>query len=270
MTPIRFDELIAARAPRPSARVQYGSGALRFGDLWLPTGGGRWDEKRTTIVFIHGGCWMSAYTLDHATYAASALAAAGYVVWLPEYRRIGDIGGGWPGTFDDIDDAVNFVRVLATDQPQVDANRVILAGHSAGGHLALWAATRRRDSSRAIGVVALAGISDLASYAAQPGSCNASVPLLLDGGPTDVPDRYRATSPIERLPIGVPMHLVHGARDPIVPVAMSTAFAAHARAAGDHVNVTTIDSAGHFDLIAPQTGAWPSVIAAFQGISPPR
>lgn len=269
---IQYNELIAAPAPRATRRVSYGSGPLQFGELWVPRDA---QTKRAVIVFIHGGCWMSAYTLDHAAYAASALADAGYVVWVPEYRRIGDEGGGWPGTFDDVGSALDFVRTLARTEPSIDTARVIVAGHSAGGQLALWAATRVRDASntaplRVKGVVSLAGITDLATYGSEPGSCNASVTPLLGGGPSEMRDRYRAVSPIERLPIGVPTTLVHGDRDPIVPIALASAFATRAKAAGDQVNVTTVTGVGHFDLIAPQTRAWPSVLAAFQGISPPR
>jgi acetyl esterase/lipase len=262
---IQYDELIATPAPRATKRAQYGRGPLHFGDLWLPTDWGNDGAKRTTIVFIHGGCWTAAYTLEHASYAASALAGAGYVVWVPEYRRIGDAGGGWPGTFNDIAAAVDFVGTLAKVEPIVDTRRVIAAGHSAGGQLALWAAPRG-----VAGVVGLAAITDLATYGGELGSCNASVASLLGGGPADVPDRYRATSPIERLPIGVPVRLVHGELDPIVPIAMATDFAARAKSAGDLVDVTTVTGAGHFDLIAPQTAAWPAVMTAFQGISPPR
>ena len=130
-------------------------------------------------MFIHGGCWEAEYSLDHAGYAAAALATAGYVVWLPEYRRLGDAGGGWPGTFDDVGAAVDFVRALAESEPTVDTTRVIVAGHSAGGQLALWAGPTPRASRASIGggnsplspvgVVTLAAITDLAAYGAASG-----------------------------------------------------------------------------------------------------
>jgi pimeloyl-ACP methyl ester carboxylesterase len=118
--------------------------------------------------------------------------------------------------------------------------------------------------------VSLAGITDLERYAAMDGSCNASVTPLLGGRASEVPERYRAVSPIERLPVGVPIHLVHGDRDPIVPLAITNDFATRAKAAGDRVDVTTITGAGHFELVAPQSSAWSAIVAAFQGISPPR
>jgi acetyl esterase/lipase len=265
--------LIAQPAPRATRRLKYGDGPLHSGDLWLPDDGAPSGGKRTTVVFIHGGCWEAKYNLEHASYAAAALAKAGYVVWVPEYRRIGDDGGGWPGTFDDVAAAVDFVGTIARSEAAIDISRVIVSGHSAGGQLALWIASRQKRSRApigVIGVVSLAGITDLAAYGAASGGCNASVTPLLGGRPSEVGERYRAVSPIELLPIGVPLQLVHGALDSIVPVAMAEAFAQKAAAAGDHVDVTTITSGGHFDVIAPQTSAWQDVIAAFQGISPPR
>lgn len=276
---IQYDQLVAQAAPHATKRVRYGDGRLQFGDLWLPSDATANGSKRTIVVFIHGGCWEAEYNLDHAAYAADALARIGYVVWVPEYRRIGDDGGGWPGTFDDVGAAVDFVRTLATSEPAIDTNRVIVSGHSAGGQLALWAASRgkhekntvaEREPLQVAGVVALAGITDLAAYGAASGGCNASVTPLMGGRPADVPDRYRAVNPVELLPLGVPVALVHGDRDPIVPLSMATAFAQRSTSAGDRVNVTTITGAGHFDLIAPQTFAWPRVIEAFRGISPPR
>jgi acetyl esterase/lipase len=226
---------------------------------------------RTTVVLIHGGCWESEYDLGHAGHAAAALAELGYAVWVPEYRRLGDDGGGWPGTFDDVAAAVDFVPALAEREPRVGAGRVILAGHSAGAQLALWAAARRGAAGRrdVAGVVSLAGITDLAVYGAAAGDCNASVARLVGGGPSEVPERYRAVSPIELLPIGVRLALVHGELDSIVPVAQTENFARRAAASGDEVDVTVITDAGHFELMAPESAAWPRVAGAFKGIRPP-
>jgi acetyl esterase/lipase len=280
---ISYAELTATLARPADHREAYGTLDLQFGELWLPRGGSR----APVVVLIHGGCWLAAYDVAHAGPAAAALAEAGYAVWVPEYRRVGNEGGGWPGTFDDIARAVDYVRDLATRYPVLDSGRVVLAGHSAGGQLALWAASRRggergldRSSSGAAappgaplhvsGVVSLAGITDLASYGASPGSCNSAVTPLLGGTPATVPDRYRTVSPIERVPIGLPVRIVHGAGDPIVPPAMSREFAARSKAAGDPVTLTEVPGAGHFDVIAPQSSAWSAVVEAVRALVPLR
>jgi acetyl esterase/lipase len=266
---IPYSDLVALETPAAEIREAYGAGPQQFGELRIPDGA---RSKRPVIVFIHGGCWQAEYDLKHAQPAAAALASEGYVVWLPEYRRLGDAGGGWPGTFDDVGTAIDHLRALAKKYPQVDTTRVILAGHSAGGQLALWGAGRSATNASALevqGVVGLAAISDMATYGATRGGCNASVTPLLGGTAAQVPERYRAVSPIEHLPLGVPVRLVHGSGDAIVPPGMSETYAARAKAAGDRADVTLITGAGHFDVIAPQTSAWKAVVAALRGIISP-
>jgi len=274
---LTFAEVAATPAPAAEHREAYGSGPLQFGELRLPPGV---TSRLPVVVFIHGGCWRAAYDLAHVAAAADALAKVGYAVWVPEYRRVGDDGGGFPGTFDDIAAAVDHVRALAIKYQALDTTRVVLAGHSAGAQLALWAASRRANDApsglaesraplRVRGVVSLAGITDLASYGASPGSCNSSVSPLLGGTPAQVGERYAAVSPIERLPISAPVQIVHGAEDPIVPVAQSREFAARSKQAGAVVNVNEVPGAGHFDLVAPQSSAWPNVVAAIRALAPP-
>src|SRR5215212_9588798 len=139
-TMISFAEVAAAPAPAADHRESYGSDPLQFGELRLPRGT---TGRVPVVVFLHGGCWRAAYDLTHVAAAAAALASAGYAVWVPEYRRVGNDGGGWPGTFEDVAAAVDHVRDLAVRYPSLDTTRVVLAGHSAGGQLALWAASRR-------------------------------------------------------------------------------------------------------------------------------
>ena len=116
------------------------------------------------------------------------------------------------------------------------------------------------------GVVSLAGITDLAAYAS-PGGCGSAVAPLLGGTSTEAPDRYRAVSPIERIPLGVRVRLVHGASDPIVPPSQSRALADRLKAAGEQAIVTEVAGAGHFDLVAPQSAAWSAVLAAVQSLA---
>ena len=255
--------------------MAYGALPLQFGELRLPAGSGRVP----VVVFIHGGCWRAQYDLAHVAAAAAALAADGYATWTIEYRRLGDAGGGWPGTFDDVAVAVDYVRTLAAQFPRLDTTRVVLMGHSAGGQLALWAASRTgADASGPLhahgaplgvaGVVSLAGISDLAAFGASSSGCNGAVTPLMGGDPTAVPDRYRAVSPVERVPLRVPVRLVQGDADAIVPIAQSREFDERNRAAGGSSEVLVVAGAGHFDLVAPSSEAWATVLRALHSLVP--
>jgi acetyl esterase/lipase len=270
---LTFDDVAGVTAPPADHRESYGAGPQQFGELRLPRG----QSPAPVVVLLHGGCWRAENDHTHIAPAAAAIADAGYAVWVPEYRRVGDAGGGWPGTFDDVASAVDHVSTLAAHHSALDPAQVIVIGHSAGGHLALWAASRKtddawRDTARPLaiaGVVSLAGITDLAAYAS-PGGCGSAVVPLMGGAPVDFPDRYRAASPIERVPLGVPIRIVHGSGDSTVPLEQSRRFAERAAAAGDHVVITEVPGAGHFDVVAPQGAAWPAVIDAIRAIAAPR
>jgi acetyl esterase/lipase len=265
-----------ARLPRPPAdqRIPYGSDPLQFGELRLPAGAG----PHPVAVVIHGGCWRSEFDLQHVASASAALARAGVATWTIEYRRLGDPGGGWPGTFEDVGRATDHLRTLA-ERYALDLGRVVLVGHSAGGHLALWTAARHRvpagspihspDPLPVRGVVSLAGITDLRTFGAAPGGCSAAVAPLLGGTPAEVPARYAAANPVELLPLGVPIHLVHGSLDPIVSVEQSRSFEARARAAGDASRLWLVEGAGHFELVAPRSAAWSHVERAVQSLIGP-
>jgi len=209
---------------------------------------------------------------------ATALAAAGYAVCVPEFRRTGQPGGGWPGTFDDVAAAVDRSPALVRDAagPGVIADGPpLLAGHSAGGHLALWAAGRHRqgpDSAwrsvpEARGVVVLAGVSGLADCSEQ-GLGDGAAAALMGGGPADFPRRYRDADPAALLPLGRPVRLVHGSLDDVVPASMSSHYAAIGRAAGDDTAATEVPGVSHVDVIDPLSPAWPHVMAAFEALAP--
>jgi len=210
------------------------------------------------VLFFHGGFWRQEYDRTHTGPLAVALAALGYVVVTPEYRRTGG-AGGWPATLDDVSLAVCRLPGLVRERLGQAADApLLLAGHSAGGHLALWAAAELAD--RVAGVVALAPVADLrATY--DLGLDGGAVRDLLGGGPSEVPERYAAADPMARLPIRVPIDLVHGRRDAQVPCEFSARFAAAAAEAGDLVLLDHPDC-DHFAVIDPASAAWPVVVAA--------
>src|SRR5271165_2214099 len=134
---MRAQSILELAPPKADARLTYGADPNQFGDLRMPEGKG----PHPVVVFIHGGFWRSAYDLGHAGHLCAALTKAGAATWNIEYRRVGNAGGGWPGTFQDIGVATDFLRTMAVKY-QLDLTRVIVVGHSSGGHLALWLAAR--------------------------------------------------------------------------------------------------------------------------------
>ena len=270
--PLTWNDLAALPVAPADARIAYGDDPLQFVELRLPPGTGPFP----VVVLIHGGCWQAAYDVQHVSQLAAALAREGVATWTLEYRRLGDAGGGWPGTFDDVARGIDALRPAAAHHP-LDTARVVLVGHSAGGQLALWAAgaragagtTPRGPALRARGVVSLAGITDLRAYGAAPGGCNASVTPLLGGTPAEVGARYDLVSPVSLVPLGVPVRLVHGALDRTVPPEQSHRFAERATAAGDDARVRLVEGAAHFDVVAASSVAWPAVLGAVRDLLGP-
>lgn len=236
------------RKPLPAnARISYGHDPLQFGDLHLPAGPG----PHPVVIFIHEGFWRSAYTLDSTAAACAAIARAGAASWNIEYRRVGDSGGGWPGTLEDVVHAAEHIMQIAP-RYHLDLERIVAAGHSAGGQLVLYLAAQRAVNLR--GVVALAAVSDLRrAWAEQLGG--GAVARFLGGSPDRVPQRYAAASPIELLPISVPQRMIHGTNDLVVPLDMSERFVRASR----NSKLIPLRGAGHFDLIEPQQPAWTTV-----------
>jgi acetyl esterase/lipase len=245
--------------------------------LRLPPGDG--PGLAPLVILLHGGFWRSAIDVRHIGPLACALAAAGFAVATQEYRRTGQAGGGWPGTFDDIALAVDALpgRVAAAaGGGRVDTGRVVVAGHSAGGHLALWTAGRARlaagdrwhraGAGAIAGVVSLAGVCDLAACY-RLGLDDGAAGDLMGGGPDDVPGRYAAGDPMGLVPTGMRAWLVHGTVDERVPDSFSRAYADRARAAGDEVTLELLPGTGHFEVIDPLSAAWPAVLRAVREAS---
>ena len=253
----------------PARQIAYGDHPDQVGNLHLPCDEGPWP----TAVLIHGGFWKWGWDRTLMTPLARDLAARGFAAWNIEYRRVGQEGGGWPGTFDDVAAAADAIAAVEG----ADASRVVTIGHSAGGHLAVWLAARHRlppgvpgalPRVRPRAAVSQAGVVDLVRGAADDlggGACDA----LLGGTPEEVPERYAAASPAALLPRGVPVLLIHGGRDEIVPPGQSRAFAHAARAAGDAVELVEFVDADHFDVIEVGHPSWDVTVAWIETVIAP-
>ena len=261
---LSWSELSKMPLPPTGRRIPYGARPQQFGELRIPDREGPFP----VMVLIHGGCYQNAFDYVYITRLAAWLSEQGVATWTIEYRRLGDDGGGWPGTFQDVAAATDALRQIATTSA-IDLERVYAAGHSAGGQLALWLATRQKlpDSSLLFardplpirGVLGLAAITDLAEYRhGPPQSCHSSVEPLLGGTPEQVGDRYAETSPKERLPLGVPQVFIQGGKDPIVSLDSVNAYAAAAQNAGDQASVLALHSLGHFETSVPLPSTEPA------------
>lgn len=241
-------------------RHAYGEHPSQVCELFAPAGEGPFS----VAVLIHGGFWRQRYGRDLQWRIAGNLVARGWAAWNVEYRRLGG-DGGWPATLADVAEAVD---ALASHDERLDLGRTVAIGHSAGGQLALWAAARSGlpDGTPGAGprvrvgrAVAQAGVIDLRA-ASRLRSSDAVVHELLGGTPAEVPERYALASPAERLPIGVPMLLVHGEDDGNVPVAVSRDFAAAAVAAGDACELAVVPGEGHYEHLQPGSRCWEAVL----------
>lgn len=244
---------------RPDAVVRYGAAPSQRVEVFLPKGEG----PHPAVVLLHGGCYQEALQgLAQVSGVARELANNGYAVWNVEYRRLGEAGAAYPGTFEDVADAIDRIREEA-QRFHLDTRRVIALGHSAGGHLALWAAARpkipassplhRPDPLRVRAVISVGGIGDLEKQAGVfEKACGAGTfAELLGPRPS-----YADTSPARLLPTGVPIVLAHGEHDHVMPPKAGRIYAAEVRAADDRVEFLEIPGAGHFDAMIPTTAAW--------------
>lgn len=266
--------------PTAAHRIHYGPGDSQFGDLWLPAT----HTPPPLVVFIHGGWWQSEYDLAYAGHLCADLKAHNIATWSIEYRRVGSTGGGWPATFQDVAAAYDYLPTLGRTYP-LNLARPIAMGHSAGGHLAFWLAARHHIPASSPlhtpqptlplhAVIALAGAVDLALTISL--STPSAFPLggpatqvLIGGSPSDHPDRYQAADPGQLLPLNLKQFLVQGAQDTIVPPQLASLYAEKARKQGDQVTVIPISHADHFDVVDPQSQAWPTIRTLVQQLTKP-
>ncbi len=243
------------KRPEGAQRIAYGEATEQFVELTLPAG-----EPKGVVVVVHGGFWKAAFDIEYGRPLAASVAEHGWAAWNIEYRRVGN-GGGDPTTFDDVAAAIDALR-----EQDLDLTRVLGLGHSAGGHLATWAASRGRfprwpTEVDLTGVVAQAGVLDL----------DAAFDKHLGGGAVGAflghrPGRDDARlDPIQQVPLDIPVHCIHGTDDTIVPISQSHDYVAAATAAGATAELTEV-AGDHFVLIDPTSDAWKQTLAILDGL----
>ncbi len=256
-------------------RQQYGDDANQFGDLTMPADAD--SVSAPVVVLIHGGFWRTGFGLDLMEPLVPSLIDAGYAVWNVEYRRVGsgpEGGGGYPATFDDLAAAIDALAALPPEERAgLDLDRVATVGHSAGGHLAVWLASRTALPADApwagpgvVPVIAVsqAGVLDLERCIIDGVGGSACRDLLLTTGDSadELAARVLLASPAALVPIDARVVAVHGTRDDIVPLDQSTRYVGDTRAAGATADLREIEGADHFDVIDPAHPAWTAVLDA--------
>lgn len=253
--------------------IYYGDAAMQFGELRLPPAND--NNPLPLVIVIHGGCWITSIAdyrfMDNFSDAITAL---GYATWNIEYRAIGT-GGEWPVIFQDVGQAVDYVEILAQSYA-IDTSKVAIVGHSAGGHLALWAASRQQIPDNSVlyksnplpikGVISLAGIANVLGTNSCSTLANDVIGVPITEFNNDLFSRLNETSPLQMLPTNTNTILISGSDDTIVPPAMSDEYANSAIAANDASSHTILQGFDHFDLINPKNSYWSFYAASLEQI----
>ncbi len=232
--------------------VTYGDDPSQYAELYRPEG-----TSRGVVVVIHGGFWKSAYDLTLGQPLAMSLAAEGWTAWNIEYRRVGN-GGGTPQTFDDVAAAIDTLA----DVPDLDVSTVVTLGHSAGGHLAVWAAGRQEPQVPVTHAISQAGVLDLVMSERMGLGGGAAASLL---GHKPGPDDAQ-WDPQQQIPLDVPVWCVHGVDDAIVPLGQSEGYVVDARAAGARAEIVRVPG-DHFVVIDPDGEAWTATLEILDSIA---
>ena len=242
--------LMEIAPPAADARLAYGAHASQFVDFRRPAVA----CLQPLVIMIHGGFWRQRRSLTYAGHLCLALGRKGFATANIEYRRTGEEGGGWPGTYHDVKSAIAFAQERAHEFGG-DRARTILLGHSAGGHLALRAAA---DFNGLLGAVSLGGVVNL-RRAHELRLGDDVVTEFMGGRVDDLPDSYQDADPVNFLP-EVPRVLIHGELDDIVPVELSRDFPQPRR-------YIEIPGADHFELIDPESDSWPVVVSELTSLT---
>lgn len=239
---VSYRDVLSQDFNEPLITMRYGADPLQFGQLWLPNKSHNSNDA-PLVIFIHGGCWLNAYDIKHSYPMTSALADQGFLVWSLEYRRTGDEGGGWPGSFDDIIRGIRFIKEQSVYP--INTRDVVLTGHSAGGHLALLASSELADNE-INGVIGLAAIVDINTYSQGDNSCQQAGPQFMGGDIDEIPDLYTGANPVQQT-LHPTSLLLQGRSDTIVPVTQTT---------NTSLPQIVLEGVGHFDWIHPHTRAF--------------
>ncbi len=245
---VTWTQLANLETPMSSRTISYGDADVQIIDVFEPAE----RSNGSVVMLIHGGCWLSQYDRFYMSHLAKSIAEKGSTVYNIGYRRVGDEGGGYPGTFDDVRAAYN---AIVDNQHQQTGNRgeITIVGHSAGGHLALWLASTDTSVARVVG---LAAISDLSDYARGTGSCQMAAPRLMGGSPDELQDLYSASDPMLLGKPRAEIVLISADKDAIVPPSHNDGFKTKTNAR--HV---VLSGVGHFDLVAPMSSVWKEVLS---------
>jgi len=259
---VQSESILSKKPFDPDLRIPYGPDANQFIDVRLPTGKG----PHPIVFFIHGGYWRAKYELTYAGHLCDALKKKGIASCNVEYRRVGNAGGGWPGTFEDIRSAYHLLNGHQNDTlAKLDLKRICIAGHSAGGHLALCLAAFEPSVRR---VLSLAGVLDL-RRAWELHLSNDAVVEFLGGTPAEVPEHYREASPAERSIPHAVQRLVHGTADDSVPYEISKNYADRKKKSGENAELITLPETGHFEIVDPGSIVWPKIEQLFLALTNP-
>lgn len=256
------EDIFSEKPPDPDLRIPYGKDPNQFVEVRIPAGKG----PHPVVFFIHGGYWRAKYDLTYAGHLCAALKKIGILTWNVEYRRVGNPGGGWPGTFEDIRSAYHVLLGHKNDTlAKLDLKRICVAGHSAGGHLAFCLAAFENSVTH---VLSLAGVLDL-HRAWELHLSNDAVVEFLGGTPAEVPDHYHEASPAERSIPQARQKLIHGTTDDSVPYELSQVYAAKKKQAGEHVELISLPKIGHFEIVDPGSAVWRQVENTFVSLTHP-